>query len=45
MLVSLGEKVLRCLEGFSFVVGSDGMLGPDAVQLWVNFNDMTMALY
>ena len=33
------------LELFYFVVGSGGGVGPDAVQLWVIFNDMLMVSY
>lgn len=41
-LVWLGENVL---EGLSFVVSSDGVVGPDAVHLWVIYNDMSTVSY
>ena len=38
--VALTRTYCNLLEGFSFVVNNDGVVGPDAVQLWVIFNDM-----
>ena len=42
MLVWIGENVL---ERFSFVVSSDEVVGPDAIQFWVNFNNISTVLY
>ena len=39
-LVWLGENIL---EGLSFVVSSDGVVGPDAVHLWVIYNMSTVS--
>ena len=42
MLVWIGENVL---ERFSFVVSSDEVVWPYAIQFWVNFNNISTVLY